>query len=230
MSNNKKYLAEALGTFVLVLMGCGSAVIAGYEVGNVGIALAFGLSVLVMIYAIGHVSGCHINPAITISMWAFRKMPGRQATRYIVAQFIGAFAGAAVLFIIASGTASYDVVVSGLGQNGYGVASPGGYSLLAAGLTEFMLTAVFLFIIGGALCKKAPTQFAGIAIGLGLALIHIVGIPVTGVSVNPARSFGPALVLLLTGNCLAFAQLWLFIVAPVLGGLFGTWLAKKVED
>ena len=219
--NIKKYLAEGIGTMLLVFMGCGAATIAGLEVGFLGIAFAFGLTVMVMVYAIGPITGCHINPAITIAMLANKKISTEDAIGYICAQLIGAVVGAALLFAVLSGGMSYAIGVDGLGANGYGLASPAGYSMTAAMLAEFLLTALFLFVICGATSSKAPAGFAGIAIGLCLTLIHIVGIPVTGVSVNPARSFGPALVTLLAGDATAISQLWLFIIMPILGGLFG---------
>jgi aquaporin Z len=228
MKNIKKYIAECAGTMFLVLMGCGSAAIAGVEIGNVGIALAFGLTVLIMVYAIGPLTGCHINPAITIAMLANKKIKGEEAAGYIAAQFIGAVIGASILFVILSGGLSYNPAVDGLGQNGFGLASPSGYSWWAGAIAEFVFTALFLFVICGATSSKAPAGFAGIAIGICLAVIHIVGIPVTGVSVNPARSFGPALVLCLSGNCGAMSQVWLFLVVPVLGALFGAWSYFKV--
>jgi aquaporin Z len=211
----KKYFAELVGTAALVLIGCGSAVIAGSHIGYYGIAFAFGLTVLVMVYAIGPISGCHINPAITISMWVADKIKGKDAIFYIVAQCIGGIIGAGVLWAIASGKANFSLAVNGLGQNGYGVNSPGGYSLLACFIAEIVLTALFLFVIFGATHKDAPKGFAGIAIGFSLVLIHLVGIPITGTSVNPARSLGPAV--FVGGD--ALSQLWLFIVAPIIGGV-----------
>ncbi|MDR0953451.1 MAG: aquaporin [Elusimicrobiota bacterium] len=228
MENIKKYIAECIGTMFLVLMGCGSAMIAGPEVGNLGIAFSFGLTVMVMVYAIGPLTGCHINPAITIAMWANGKMKGEEAFGYIVAQFVGAVMGAILLFAILSGGAAYNPLIDGLGQNGFGLASPAGYGVWAAIIAEFILTALFLFVICGATAPKALAGFAGIVIGLCLTLIHIVGIPVTGVSVNPARSFGPAFILCMGGNCVAMSQIWLFLIVPVLGGLFGAWLYKTV--
>ncbi|MDR0291295.1 MAG: aquaporin Z [Elusimicrobium sp.] len=227
--NMKKYVAEAVGTMFLVLMGCGSAVLAGGHVGFLGIAFAFGLTVMVMVYAIGSISGCHINPAITIAMWVNKKINGTDTAWYIVFQCVGAVVGAAILYAIASGMPDYNVMINGLGANGFGAASPDKYSLISGAVAEFALTALFLFIIFGATSKKAPAGFAGIAIGLGLTLIHIVGIPVTGVSVNPARSFGPALVLALNGSGTAISQLWLFILAPVLGGVFGAWAWNQCD-
>jgi len=211
----KKYFAELIGTAALVLIGCGSAVIAGSHIGYYGIAFAFGLTVLVMVYAIGPISGCHINPAITISMWVADKIKGKDAIFYIIAQCIGGIIGAGVLWAIASGKANFSLAVNGLGQNGYGLNSPAGYSLLACFIAEVVLTALFLFVIFGSTHKNAPKGFAGIAIGFSLVLIHLVGIPITGTSVNPARSLGPAV--FVGGD--ALSQLWLFIVAPIIGGV-----------
>jgi len=222
----KKYSAELIGTLFLVLIGCGSAVIAGQQVGFLGIAFAFGLTVLVMVYAIGPVSGCHINPAITIAMLVAKKMSGRDAVGYLVAQCIGAVLGAAILLAIASGNAGFSIATNGLGQNGYGALSPHQYSLAACFIAELVLTFLFLFVIFGSTHANAPKGFAGIAIGLTLVLIHIVGIPITGTSVNPARSLGPAL---LAGGG-ALTQLWLFIVAPVLGGIIAALVWRSSFD
>jgi len=211
----RKYLAELIGTMVLVLIGCGSAVIAGNYIGFAGISAAFGLAVMAMVYAIGSISGCHINPAITVAMLVAGKIKGKDAVFYIIAQCIGAIVGAAVLWLVASGLPDYSLAGSGLGQNGFGDQSPAGYSMLACLVAEVVLTAVFLFVIFGATHQDAPKGFAGIAIGLTLMFIHLVGIPITGTSVNPARSLGPAV--FVGGD--ALAQLWLFIVAPVVGGI-----------
>lgn len=204
---------------VLVLMGCGSAVIAGSRVGFLGIALAFGLSVLVMVYTIGPISGCHINPAITIAMWVNRKISGSLAGMYIASQILGGVVGAGILAVVAMGLPGANIAIGGLGQNGYDALSPMGYSLTAGLVAEVVFTFLFLMVIFGSTSKSAPSGFAGIAIGLSLALIHIVGIPVTGVSVNPARSIGPALVVGMAGNLAPLAQVWLFIVAPVAGAV-----------
>jgi aquaporin Z len=222
----KKYFAELIGTLFLVLIGCGSAVIAGQQVGYLGIAFAFGLTVLAMVYAIGPISGCHINPAITIGMLVGKKINGKDAIGYIVAQCIGAVLGAAILLAIASGNANYSIASSGLGQNGYGIHSPHQYSMMASFIAELVLTFLFLIVVFGSTHANAPKGFAGISIGLTLVLIHIVGIPITGTSVNPARSFGPAL--LVGGE--AISQLWLFIVAPILGGIIAALLWRAVFD
>jgi aquaporin Z len=226
MSGPNKYLAELIGTFVLVFMGCGSAVIAGEKVGFLGISLAFGLSVLVMVYAIGPISGCHINPAITIAMLVNGKISGKDAGIYIICQCIGAIIAAALLLAVMTGLPGYSVAVNGLGQNGYGDASPAGFSMMSGLIAEVILTFIFLIVIFGATSKAAPAGFAGIAIGLSLTLIHIVGIPVTGVSVNPARSIGPAL---LVGGT-AIAQLWLFIIAPIIGAVLAAFVWKYLLE
>ncbi len=215
-----KLTAEFIGTMVLVLMGCGSAVIAGANgqtgVGLLGISFAFGLSVIAMAYAIGHISGCHINPAISIGMVIAGRMNMGEALGYIVAQILGAIAGAALLMLIASGKAGYDVAVNGLGQNGFGAHSPQQYNLTSGFLAETIFTFIFLLVIFGTTStKNIHGGFAGLSIGLTLVLIHIVGIPITGVSVNPARSIGPAL---FTG-AESIGQLWLFIAAPIFGAV-----------
>lgn len=227
----RKYAAELIGTMVLVLMGCGSAVIAGKNFaglggnGTVGIALAFGLAVLVMVYAIGGISGCHINPAISISMLAAGKLSVKDTVGYVVFQCVGAVIGAGLLYWIAIGNPAYSLAGNGLGQNGYGVASPAGYSMAAAFIAEVVLTFIFLIVIFGATSEKAPKGFAGIAIGLSLTLIHLVGIPITGTSVNPARSLGPAIIV---GDT-ALGQLWLFWVAPIIGGLLAAAVWKILK-
>jgi aquaporin Z len=213
----QKYSAELIGTLVLVLFGCGSAVIAGDQIGFAGIAFAFGFSVLIMVYAIGGISGCHINPAVTCGMVVAGRMQIKEAIMYIIMQCIGAIVGAAILYAIASGKAGYDISVNGLGQNGYGSSSPEGYGLTASFIAEVVLTAIFLFVILGSTGARAAAGFAGLAIGIALVVIHLVGIPVTGTSVNPARSLGPAL--FVGGE--ALAQLWLFWVAPLIGGVLG---------
>jgi aquaporin Z len=217
-----RYTAELLGTMVLVLLGCGSAVIAGYDVGFLGIAFAFGLAVLAMVYALGGISGCHINPAITISMLIVRKISAKDAALYIVFQCIGAVIGAGILYSIAIGIPSYSLTVSGLGQNGYGTASPAGYNLMSALIAEIVFTFIFVLVVHGATHERVPKGFAGLAIGLSLTLIHIVCIPITGTSVNPARSLGPAVFV----GGIALDQLWLFIVAPIIGGILAALVWK----
>jgi len=226
MSDTNKYLAELIGTFVLVFMGCGSAVIAGEKVGFLGIAFAFGLSVLVMVYAIGPISGCHINPAITIAMLVNGKINGKDAGIYIICQCIGAIIAAALLLAVMTGLPTYNIATNGLGQDGYGIASPGGFSMMSGFIAEVILTFIFLLVIFGATSKAAPAGFAGIAIGLSLTMIHIVGIPITGTSVNPARSIGPAL---LVGGT-ALAQLWLFIIAPIIGAVLAAFVWKYLLE
>ena len=222
----RKLAAELLGTFWLVFGGCGSAVLAAtfpeVGIGLVGVSLAFGLTVLTMAYAIGHISGCHLNPAVTLGLWAGNRFSSREIIPYWIAQVVGAVLAAVVLMFIASGAPGYDIAINGLAQNGYGEASPGQYSLAAGFLAEVVLTAGFLLIILGSTDNRAPTGFAPIAIGLALTLIHLVSIPVTNTSVNPARSTGPAL---LVGG-LAIQQLWLFWVAPLVGGVLGGFLYR----
>ena len=216
----KQYGAEFLGTFWLVLGGCGSAVLAAafpnVGIGLLGVSLAFGLTVLTMAFAIGHISGCHLNPAVSIGLWAGGRFPANKLVPYIAAQVLGAILAGGVLYIIASGAAGFDVS-KGFASNGFGAHSPGGYSLLAALVCEVVMTMFFLLIILGATDKRAPAGFAPIAIGLALTLIHLVSIPVTNTSVNPARSTGVAL---FVGDW-AVAQLWLFWVAPIAGALLG---------
>lgn len=226
MSDMQKYLAELLGTFVLVFIGTGAAVIVGKSLGVLGIAFAFGIAVLVMVYAIGPISGCHINPAITIAMLVNGKIPSKDALVYIVVQCIGAILASALLLAIMTGNPAYSLATDGLGQNGYGIASPGGYSLVSGLLAEILLTFIFLLVIFGATSKAAPAGFAGLAIGLSLTMIHIFGIMVTGVSVNPARSLGPAL---LVGGT-ALAQLWLFIIAPIIGAVLAAFVWKYLLE
>ncbi|WP_047248494.1 aquaporin Z [Chromobacterium subtsugae] len=216
----KSYGAEFLGTFWLVLGGCGSAVLAaGFPnlgIGFGGVALAFGLTVVTMAYAIGHISGCHLNPAVSIGLWAGGRFPAGQLGPYIVAQVLGAIAAGAVLYVIASGGAGFDVA-KGFASNGYAEHSPGGYSLLAALVCEVVMTMFFLLVIMGATDKRAPAGFAPLAIGLALTLIHLISIPVTNTSVNPARSTGVAL---FVGGW-AVQQLWLFWLAPIVGAVLG---------
>jgi len=221
----KKYVAELIGTFVLVFMGCGSAVFAGSYIGFVGISFAFGLSVLSMAYAIGGVSGCHINPAVSISMLAAGKMKAKDTVIYIVMQCMGAVVGSIVLYWIALGKPGYSLATNGLGQNGYDAASPGHYSMMSAFIAEVVLTLIFLLVIHGSTGEKAPKGFAGMSIGLSLVLIHLVGIPITGTSVNPARSLGPAFIV----GGTALNQLWLFWVAPLIGALLAAAIWRFFE-
>jgi aquaporin Z len=215
-----KYAAELLGTFWLVLGGCGSAVLAAafpeVGIGLLGVSLAFGLTVVTMAYAIGHISGCHLNPAVSVGLWAAGRFPAGQLVPYIVAQVVGGIAAGGVLCVIASGAAGFDVA-NGFASNGYAEHSPGGYSLLAALVCEVVMTAFFLLIILGATDKRAPAGFAPIAIGFALTLIHLISIPVTNTSVNPARSTGVAV---FVGGW-AVNQLWLFWLAPILGAVIG---------
>jgi len=213
------------GTFVLVFGGCGSAVIAGSKIGYSGIAFAFGLSLLAMVYAIGSISGCHINPAVSISMLARRKISVKDAAFYIVFQCVGAIIASGILYFVASGNPAYSLAVNGLGQNGYDVASPGGYSMISVFAAEIVLTFIFLLVIHGSTSEKAPKGFAGISIGLSLVLVHLFGIPISGTSVNPARSLGPAV---FVGGT-ALNQLWLFWVAPIIGGLLAAVVWKLLE-
>ncbi|MBL0665564.1 aquaporin Z [Aeromonas jandaei] len=216
----KPVAAEFLGTFWLVLGGCGSAVLAAafphVGIGLLGVSLAFGLTVLTMAYAIGHISGCHLNPAVTIGLWAGGRFPASGVLSYIVAQVLGAIAAAAVLYVIASGQAGFDLS-AGFASNGYGEHSPGGYNMMAALVCEAVMTGFFLFVIMGATDSRAPAALAPVAIGLCLTLIHLVSIPVTNTSVNPARSTGVAL---FVGDW-AIGQLWLFWVAPIVGAILG---------
>lgn len=225
----KKYVAELLGTFVLVLMGCGSAVLAGPYIGYVGVSFAFGLSVVAMVYAIGSISGCHINPAVSISMLVAGKISVKDTVVYIIAQCVGAIAGAAALYQIALGRPLYDLASTGLGQNGYDAASPGGFSMVSAFFAEVLLTFIFLLVIHGSTSEKAPKGFAGLSIGLSLVLIHLVGIPITNTSVNPARSLGPALIVGILTDGAALTQLWLFWVAPIIGAVVAAVIWKAVE-
>ena len=224
-----KLVCEFLGTFWLVLGGCGSAVLAAafpnLGIGLTGVSLAFGLAVLTGAYALGPVSGGHFNPAVSIGLWAGGRFPGRDLPAYIVAQVVGAVAAAGVLSLIASGKADFDVS-AGFASNGYGDHSPGGYSLTAAVITEIVMTFMFLIVILGSTHHRAPVGFAGIAIGLALTLIHLISIPVTNTSVNPARSTGPAL---FVGGW-ALSQLWVFWLAPIAGALAAGWLYKGVLE
>lgn len=226
MSLTKKVVAELIGTFWLVFGGCGSAVLAAgfmsgpptnihLGIGFTGVALAFGLTLLTMVYTIGPISGCHINPAVSLGLWAGKRFPAAELVPYIVAQIAGAILASFILYLIASGKTGFDLVASGFAANGYGEHSPGGYSLFASLVAEIVLTFFFLLVILGATDSRAPAGFAGLAIGLALALVHLIIIPVTNTSVNPARSTGPAL---FVGGW-ALKQLWLFWVAPIIGGL-----------
>jgi aquaporin Z len=222
-----KYAAEFFGTFWLVLGGCGSAVLAAafpdVGIGLLGVSLAFGLTVLTMAYAIGHISGCHLNPAVSVGLWAGGRFPSKDLVPYIVSQVLGGIVAGGVLYIIASGKAGFDVS-AGFASNGYGEHSPGGYSLLAALVTEIVMTMMFLLVIMGATDKRAPQGFAPMAIGLCLTLIHLISIPVTNTSVNPARSTGVAVYV---GDW-AVAQLWLFWVAPIAGAIIGAAIYRFV--
>lgn len=228
MSNLQKGLAEFIGTFWLVFGGCGSAVLAAafpdVGIGLLGVSLAFGLTVVTMAYAIGHISGCHLNPAVTVGLWAGGRFAARDIPLYVIAQVLGAIVATFLLWHVASGTASFDPATSQLASNGFGDASPGKYDITSAWIIEILLTAFFLWIIMGSTDGRAPAGFAPIAIGLALTLIHLISIPVTNTSVNPARSTGPALVV----GGIALQQLWLFWVAPLIGGLVGGFLYRKV--
>lgn len=225
----KQYGAEFLGTFWLVLGGCGSAVLAAafpeVGIGLHGVSLAFGLTVLTMAFAIGHISGCHLNPAVTLGLWAGGRFETGKIVPYIVAQVLGGIAAGAVLYTIASGAQGFDVS-KGFASNGFGAHSPGGYSMMAALVCEVVMTAFFLFIIMGATDKRAPAGFAPIAIGLALTLIHLISIPVTNTSVNPARSTGVAV---FVGDW-AVGQLWLFWVAPIVGGIIGAVVYRAIAS
>jgi aquaporin Z len=227
MSIGKRASAEFFGTFWLVFGGCGSAVLAaafpGLGIGFAGVALAFGLTVLTMAFAIGHISGCHLNPAVSAGLVAGKRFPSSEFLPYVIAQVAGAVVAAGVLYLIASGKPGFDLS-AGFASNGYGAHSPGGYSLLAGFVAEVVLTAFFLIVIMGATDSRAPKGFAPVAIGLCLTLIHLVGIPVTNTSVNPARSTGPAI---FVGGW-ALQQLWMFWVAPILGGILGGGLYRAV--
>ena len=229
MSNIQRGIAEFIGTFWLVLGGCGSAVISAafpeVGIGLLGVSLAFGLTVVTMAFAIGHISGCHLNPAVTFGLWAGGRFDGKDIPLYVISQTLGAIAAAFTLFVIATGKADYSLATNGLAANGVGEASPGGYAMMTGFLVELLLTFFFLFVIMGATDAKAPAGFAPLAIGLMLALIHLISIPITNTSVNPARSTGPALVV----GGLALQQLWLFWVAPILGGLLGGFVYKELN-
>lgn len=223
----KKFTAEFIGTLWLVLGGCGSAVLAAaypeLGIGFAGVALAFGLTVVTMAYAIGHISGCHLNPAVSIGLWAGGRFDKKELIPYIVAQVLGGIAGAGILYLVATGKAGFEI--GGFAANGYGEHSPGGYSMLAALITEVVMTFMFLIIILGATHSKAPKYLAGLAIGLGLTLIHLISIPVTNTSVNPARSTSQAI---FVGDW-AIGQLWLFWVAPIIGAILAGLVYKFIS-
>jgi len=219
IKNLRPYIAELLGTFVLVFIGVGSAVFAGSSIGLVGISIAFGTSVLIMVYTIGPISGCHINPAVTISMFVAQKINAKDTVFYIIFQCIGALLAAFTVFIIASDLSSYSLA-NGLAANGFDALSPEGYSMIAAFIAEFVFTFIFLLVIFGATADNANERFAGLAIGSALTIIHLAGIPITNLSVNPARSLGPALIVM--GDTLM--QVWLFWLAPILGGIFAAFV------
>ncbi len=225
----KKYVAELVGTFWLVLGGCGSAVLAAafpdVGIGLLGVSFAFGLTVLTMAYAIGHISGCHLNPAVSVGLWAGGRFPSSQLLPYMVSQVIGAMMAGGVLYLIASGKEGFSTA-GGFASNGYGAYSPGGYSMVAALVTEVVMTMMFLVIILGATGKRAPQGMAPLAIGLGLTLIHLISIPVTNTSVNPARSTGVAV---FAGGW-ALSQLWLFWVAPMVGAVMGAGIHKFISS
>lgn len=229
MSNIQRGIAEFIGTFWLVLGGCGSAVISAafpeVGIGLLGVSLAFGLTVVTMAFAIGHISGCHLNPAVTFGLWAGGRFDAKDIPLYVISQTLGAIAAAFTLYVIATGKADYSLATNGLAANGVGEGSPGGYAMMTGFLVELLLTFFFLFVIMGATDAKAPAGLAPLAIGLMLALIHLISIPVTNTSVNPARSTGPALVV----GGLALQQLWLFWVAPILGGLLGGFVYKELN-
>jgi aquaporin Z len=219
----KVFVAELIGTFTLVLLGCGSAVLAGAEVGQLGISFAFGLAIVAMAYGIGPISGCHVNPAVSFGAFIAGRMQMNDMLKYWAAQFTGALLGAGVLYLIATGKAGYDLATNGLGANGWGPGYLGEFNLVSALVFEVVATFLFLVVILGSTQKSAPGMVAGLAIGLTLAVIHIVGIQVTGVSVNPARSFGPAVIV----GGTAISQLWLFLVAPLIGAALAGLLFKQ---
>jgi aquaporin Z len=234
MTNINRGIAEFIGTFWLVLGGCGSAVLAaGFPdvgIGLLGVSLAFGLTVVTMAYAIGHISGCHLNPAVTLGLWAGGRFDAKDIPLYIISQVLGATAAAFTLYVIATGNGDYSLAANGLAANGFDAASPGKYAMATGFLVELLMTFFFLFIIMGVTDGRAPAGFAPLAIGLTLTLIHLISIPVTNTSVNPARSTGPAIVV----GGIALQQLWLFWVAPILGGMLGGFvyreLTKNVKD
>jgi aquaporin Z len=225
----KRYSAELIGTMVLVLVGCGSAVLSGNYIGNFGVAFAFGLAVLAMVYMIGGVSGCHINPAISVSMWVAGKISAKDTLFYVVFQSVGAIIGAGILYAIVLGNPTpFNLAANSLGQNGYGTLSPGGYSLTSVLIAEIVFTFIFVLVVHGATHERVPKGFAGIAIGLTLVFVHLVSIPIDGTSVNPARSLGPAVISAFS-NTAALGQLWVFWLAPIIGGILAAlvWKAFK---
>jgi aquaporin Z len=223
MKTNQKFFAEFIGTFILVLGGCGTAVFAGGNVGYLGVSLAFGLTIVAAAYAIGHISGAHLNPAVSLGIWASGRMSGKDLVPYICAQIIGAIVAASVIFLIATNKAGFESI-GGFAANGYGDHSPGGYNMLAALVAETVLTFVFLLVILGVTDKNAPSRLAGLVIGLTLALIHLISIPITNTSVNPARSISQAI---FAGGW-ALVQLWLFILAPIVGAVLAGIVYKNV--
>jgi aquaporin Z len=229
MPNINRGIAEFIGTFWLVLGGCGSAVLAaGFPdvgIGLLGVSLAFGLTVVTMAFAIGHISGCHLNPAVTLGLWAGGRFEAKDIPLYVVSQVLGGIAAAFTLYVIATGKGDYSLAANGLAANGYDAASPGKYAMATGFLVELLLTFFFLFIIMGVTDGRAPAGFAPLAIGLTLTLIHLISIPITNTSVNPARSTGPALVV----GGLALQQLWLFWVAPILGGMLGGFVYRELN-
>ena len=228
----KKYSAECLGTFVLTLFGCGSAAVAGATLGTLGIAMAFGLSIVAMAFVIGNVSGCHINPAVSLGLFLDKRLSAKDLIGYWVAQFIGGIAAAAVLMLIISMCNLGGVLETGLGCNGYDAASSVGLTAVGAVIVEIILTCIFVLSVLGSTADEKTAPFAGIIIGLTLAFVHIMGIPLTGTSVNPARSFGPALMMAVNGDMTALSQVWVFIVAPLVGAACaaGIWMAFKKKN
>ncbi|HIY83888.1 aquaporin [Rubneribacter sp.] len=228
----KKYAAEAFGTFVLTLFGCGSAAIAGATLGTLGIAMAFGLSIVAMAFVIGNVSGCHINPAVSFGLFLDKRLDGKDLIGYWIAQFIGGIVAAAVLMLIINMSDLGGVLETGLGCDGYDAASAVGLSMAGAFIVEVILTCIFVLSVLGSTADEKTAPFAGIIIGLTLAFVHIMGIPLTGTSVNPARSFGPALMMAANGDMTALSQVWVFIVAPLVGAACaaGIWMAFKKRE
>lgn len=231
-SSIKKYVAETLGTFVLTLFGCGSAAIGGAALGPVGIALAFGLSIVAMAFVIGNVSGCHINPAVSLGLFMDKRLSGKDLIGYWVAQFVGGIVAAAVLALIISLCDLGGVAATGLGCNGYDAASSIGLTAVGAALVEIVLTCIFVLSVLGSTADAKTAPFAGIIIGLTLTFVHVMGIPLTGTSVNPARSFGPALVMAFNGDATALSQVWVFIAAPLVGAALAAlvWKAFKAKE